>query len=56
MKQNIGIIDYGAGNLRSVLNAFESLNLKARLAAKSWVNLTRSFCPASGLLAKRCKG
>lgn len=32
MKQNIGIIDYGAGNLKSVLNAFESLNLKARLA------------------------
>lgn len=30
----IGIIDYGAGNLRSVLNAFESLNLKARLAVR----------------------
>ena len=30
----IGIIDYGAGNLRSVLNAFESLNLKAKLVGR----------------------
>ena len=30
----IGIIVYGAGNLRSVLNAFESLNLKAQLAVR----------------------
>ena len=30
----IGIIDYGAGNLKSVLNAFEILNLKAKLVGR----------------------
>lgn len=31
----IGVLDYGGGNLRSVLNAFSTLNLKASLVTRS---------------------
>ncbi len=31
---NLGVLDYGAGNLRSVLNAFTSIGYEARLVTK----------------------
>ena len=31
---DIGVVDYGAGNLRNVLNALASVGISARLVAK----------------------
>ena len=34
MKKKLGVLDYGAGNLRSVLNAFEAIGEHAALVTK----------------------
>mgnify|MGYP001818496619 CR=1 FL=1 len=47
---NVGIIDYGAGNLRSVANAVQSLGFEPRLLdhADGFENLTHLILPGVG--------
>ncbi|MFC2491483.1 MAG: imidazole glycerol phosphate synthase subunit HisH [Campylobacter curvus] len=53
----IGIIDYGAGNLQSVINAFEKLNLSARLVrnAEELVKFERIILPGVGAFGEAMK-
>ena len=41
MNRFIGIVDYGSGNVTSVVNAFEALGFSARLS-RDWVELKES--------------
>ncbi|WP_018969094.1 imidazole glycerol phosphate synthase subunit HisH [Rubritalea marina] len=47
---NVGIIDYGAGNLQSVLNAFKAVGAQAQLitAPEELVGLTHLVLPGQG--------
>ena len=47
---NVGIIDYGAGNLQSVLNAFHALGAEANLitSPKDLAELTHLVLPGQG--------
>ncbi|WP_169784616.1 imidazole glycerol phosphate synthase subunit HisH [Campylobacter curvus] len=53
----IGIIDYGAGNLQSVINAFEKLNLSARLVrnAEELAKFERIILPGVGAFGEAMK-
>ena len=53
----IGIIDYGAGNLQSVMNAFEKLNLSARLVrnAEELAKFKRIILPGVGAFGEAMK-
>ncbi|WP_169778482.1 imidazole glycerol phosphate synthase subunit HisH [Campylobacter curvus] len=53
----IGIIDYGAGNLQSVMNAFEKLNLSARLVrnAEELAKFERIILPGVGAFGEAMK-
>ncbi|WP_169779904.1 imidazole glycerol phosphate synthase subunit HisH [Campylobacter curvus] len=53
----IGIIDYGAGNLQSVINAFEKLNLSAQLVrnAEELVKFERIILPGVGAFGEAMK-
>ncbi|QKF60731.1 imidazole glycerol phosphate synthase subunit HisH [Campylobacter curvus] len=53
----IGIIDYGAGNLQSVINAFEKLNLSARLVrnAQELAKFERIILPGVGAFGEAMK-
>ena len=53
----IGIIDYDAGNLQSVINAFEKLNLSARLVknAEELTKFERIILPGVGAFGEAMK-
>ncbi len=53
----IGIIDYGAGNLQSVINAFEKLNLSAQLVrnAEELAKFERVILPGVGAFGEAMK-